>query len=273
MTTSTRKISDIVNSNPYFPGMWSLLGVTALALLVLLVALGLVLSGIWPAGALVLASLPAALFGTICIIEFIWGVSLARKRQDFLESERPLVRWTYLPAEWATLLEADWKEARTGWKLPIGCLSFLLGLAGLMVGGAIAAAGASFSSLDWEKLLEITVGALAGALAGAAVGGLIGAIIAIGNRFAAQRSYRQTTPGEVALGLHEFSVAGQYVKFGDGWRSLKQMEWQSDQPTRLLITIDRWLPRRDEEIWEIVVPDRVLPQVELLVRQLERDIK
>ena len=92
--------------NPFLPGLWPLLGVTALALLVFLVVGALVVLGKAPAGALLLAGLPVVLFAAISVLVVLWGVRQVRQIRDFLESDRPQVRWTYTPEEWAAIREA-----------------------------------------------------------------------------------------------------------------------------------------------------------------------
>ncbi|MCI0513544.1 hypothetical protein L0128_10055 [candidate division KSB1 bacterium] len=271
MTTPTPTISKQTLSNPFLPGLWPLAGIIACTLLLFLVAAGLVVAGIWPVGALLLAGLPCVLFTTISLLQLWWGWRRARQSADFLNSARPVLRWTYTPPEWEALREADWQEARADWKLPIGCLAFLLGLAGLMVGGALAYRDLSYRPNDWEKLLEIAAGAIVVALIGALVGGVIGAIIAFGNRLTARHYYRQTTPGEVALGLQEIYFAGQYVRLEDDWNWLEHFEWQPGPPALLSITVHTWLPRHNEEIWEIMVPERVQSQVTAMVQQIKRN--
>lgn len=167
--------------NPFLPGLWPLLGVTVLALLVFLVVGGLVVFGNVPAGALLLVGLPVALFATISVLTVLWGERQVRQIRDFLESDRPQVRWTYTPEEWAALRESHRQEAQETRQLPVGCLAFLLGVAGLLVGGGVAARSTAFSPHDWEALLEIGGGAVAGALVGGLGGGLIGSIVALGN--------------------------------------------------------------------------------------------
>jgi hypothetical protein len=239
--------------------------------LVFLVVGGLVVFGKVSAGALLLAGLPVALFATISVLVVLWGERQVRQIRDFLESDRPQVQWVYTPEEWAALRETHWQEAQETRQLPVGCLAFLLGVAGLLVGGGLAARSTAFSTYDWEALLEIGGGAVAGALLGGLGGGLIGSIVALGNWQAARQNYRQTVPGEVALSRQEIYFMGRYVKFTGDTTRLEQLEWEREYPVRLIITITTWRPRRAEETWEIVVPDRVLPQVEVVAQQMGGD--
>jgi hypothetical protein len=270
-SSSTLTPSGRAIPNPFLLGLWPLLGVTALALVVFLVVGGLVVFGKAPAGALLLAGLPVALSATISVLELLWGERQVRQIREFLESDRPQVRWTYTPEEWAALREIHWQEAQKAWQLPVGCLAFLLGVAGLMVGGGLAARSAAFSAYDREALLEIGGGAVAGVLVGGLAGGLIGSIVARGNWQAARQSYQRTVPGEVALSRREIYAMGRYVKIDGAMTRLEQVEWEREYPARLLITLTAWRPRRVEETWEIIVPDRVLPQVEGVAQQMGGD--
>jgi hypothetical protein len=269
MTTSSDPASlqrDI--PNPFLPGLWPLLGITALTLAGFLVVGGLVIVGIVPGGALLLAGLPVALFGAVSVFVVLWGQNQVRQIRNFLGSERPQVRWTYTVEEWAALRETRWQEAQEDRLLPAGCLAFLLAAAGLLVGGALGASNASFSGFDWETLLEIGVGGILGALAGGLVGGLIGSIVTLGNWQAARQSYRQMQPGEVALSRREIYALERYVNLDDASTQLKQVDWERGHPTRLLITISTWLPRNDELILDILVPERVMAQVEDVVQRM-----
>jgi hypothetical protein len=255
-------------SNPFLPGLWPLLGITALALLGFLGAAGLVLVGVMPAGALIPAGLPAALFGMVTVIIFLWGQHQVGQIRNFLESDRPQVRWTYTQAEWTAMREARWQEAREQLFLPLGCLAFLFGIAGLLVGGALAVDQVSSSNLDLEEWLTIALGGVAGALAGGLAGGLMGGVVTLGNWLAALQSYRQIEPGAVALNEQEIYALGRYVKIDGGSTRLVQVEWERGFPTKLLLTISTAQPRRRrEELWDIVVPERVLAQVEPMFPQ------
>ena len=258
--------------NPYLANLLPLLGVIGLALAGFLIVAGLVFFGKAPPGALVPASLPLALFVLVAIIAALLGVRQARLGQEFLESGRPQVRWIYSAEEWAALREINWEEAKGSWQMPTGCLAFMIGLAGLMVGAGLAADEAYLGMVDMETLLSIAGGALAGALAGAAAGGLIGAVVALGNWLAAKQHYRQTTPGQVALSRQELFVLDQYVKIDGESTRLVQVEWEHDYPLKLLLTLDISRPRRSEQTWEIEVPERVKPEVEAFVQQMEESL-
>ena len=273
MTTSSNSPSSQHNiRNPFLPGLWPLLGITVLMLIGFLVVGGLAAIGAAPGGALLLAGLPVALFGAISIIVVLWGGHQVRQIQNFLDSDRPQVRWTYTVEEWAALREARWQEAREDRLLPLGCLAFLLGIAGLLVGGALGASNTPFSAYDWETLLEIGVAGTVGALVGGFAGGVIGGVMTLGNWQMARQNQRRTEPEEVALSRAEIYASGQYVKMDGNSTELKQVDWERGHPTRLLITTSRWFPRRNEETWDIVVPDRVLAQVEAVVQQMEASL-
>jgi hypothetical protein len=253
-------------SNPYLPGLRPMLGITALGLLGFLLTAGLAVAGIVPMGALMLAGLPAALFGVISILVALAGERQVRQIRDFLDSDRPQVRWTYTLEEWDALRESAWQEANQERFLPLGGLAFLLGLAGLLAGGAIGADDARYSLDWWEKLLEIGVAGLLGALAGAAIGAALGAIVTLGNWQTARQAYRQTQPGAVALSAQEIYALGQYANLTD---TLQKVTWETAPPARLLITFTRWQTRRSAETWEILVPERVRAQVAAVTQKMK----
>jgi hypothetical protein len=273
MTTPSNPLSSQRNiRNPFLPGLWPLLGITALMLIGFLVVGGLAAIGTVPGGALLLAGLPVALFGAISIIAALWGERQVQQIQNFLDSDRPQVRWTYTAEEWAALRETRWQEAQEYRLLPMGCLAFLLGIAGLLVGGALGANNTPFSAYDWETLLEIGMSGVAGALVGGLAGGLIGGVVTLGNWQTARQNYRREEPEEVALSKREIYAAGQYVKMDGDSTELTQVEWEQGHPMRLLLTTSRRFPRRSEETWDIVVPERVLAQVEAVVLQMEESL-
>lgn len=73
------------------------------------------------------------------------------------------------------------------------------------------------------------------------------------------------------MSRQEIYAMGQYVKIDGDMTRLEQVEWEREHPVRLLITLTTWRPRRSEGTWDIVVPDRVLPQVEGVAQQMGGD--
>jgi len=257
--------------NPYLAALLPLLGVIGLALVGLLIVAGPVIFGGAPAGMLLLGGLPLAVFVLVAVI-LVWvGRRRAQAGQEYLDSGRARVQWTYDALEWAALREAAWEEAKGSWKLPTGCMAILLGLAGLLAGGMVAADDAFVGAVDAEMLLAVAGGALLGALVGAVAGLLIGAVVALGNWLAARHNYRQAVPGQVALSAQELFVLGDYIKLDGKAARLAQVEWERGRPMKLLLTLNVNNPRISEQVWTIDVPERMLEAVEELAREMVAD--
>jgi hypothetical protein len=250
--------------NPYLAGLWPMLGVTGLGVLGFLIAALMVAIGNVDKGALALAALPMALFGGISIIVAALGQRQVRLIRDFLQSGRVCVHWTYTQAEWDALREKNYKESKEYRMLPLGCLAFMLGIAGLMVGAGVVANETSSLDFGLDRLLEIAAGGLLGALAGAVVGALIGGVVVLGNTQTAKQVYRQMEPGQVALSKDEIYALGEYTRADGSSSEVRQVEWERSIPAHMLLTIATWFPRRQEEVWDIMVPERVQAQVEEL---------
>jgi len=124
--------------HPYQQGLPALVGVVALTFAIVLVSAIMAALGMWESGVVALSSMPLALFGLILLIVWLKGLAQVRQIEAFLASDRPLIRWTYTPAEWQEIKEVKWQEEKGDWKVQWGCLTALFGLAGLLAGLFIA---------------------------------------------------------------------------------------------------------------------------------------
>ena len=189
------------------------------------------------------------LFSLSWAITWAAGLIKARRMTAFLRSQRALVGWRYTDDEWEQIKEARWQEEHADWKVQLGCLTGLLGLAGLLTGALIGAE---------EGSAEAIVSGLAWGAAGSVSGGLIGAVIAGGNRLAARRAYRDPVPGLVALAPHEILANDDYFR-GDGVnRYIKEAHLEPGDPAQLLIQV--WSPKfrgAAEDEWTLAVPPRM----------------
>jgi hypothetical protein len=245
----------------------ALVGVVALTFIVVLVSAIMAALGIWESGVVALSSMPLALFGLILLIVWLKGLAQVRQIEAFLASDRPLIRWTYTPAEWQEIKEANWQEEQGDWRVQWGCLTALFGLAGLLAGMFIAADDISSSLFTLEAAIELATGALGGAAIGALGGGVIGAVVAGGNHLAARRAYRQPAPGHVALGAKEFYANDGY--FTANGNAITRVELTRGKPTILtIVTYTSRVRGPREEEWEIVVPRRLVDEVEAIVPQI-----
>jgi len=242
--------------NPYQRGLWPLFGLFGLFLLAAVLARsftseqdGFLLPLAWISLAM------SGFFGLLTLIVWLLGVRQLRQIRAFLASERPLLRWDYTPEEWRTLKEAVWQEQQGDWRLQFGCLTFLFGLVGLLVGGMLGAE---------EGFSEAVSGGLSGLMLGATGGAMLGAVVATGNYLAARSAYRQPEPDPVALAPHEIYANGAYFR-GNGVHSyIQKAELQRGDPSVLRLEL-RMPPRPrmpDEEEWQIIVPPRMIEAVE-----------
>ena len=253
--------------HPYQQGLPALVGVVALTFIVVLVSAIMAALGMWESGVVALSSMPLALFGLILLIVWLKGLAQVRQIEAFLASDRPLIRWTYTPAEWQEIKEVKWQEEKEDWKVQWGCLTALFGLAGLLAGLFIATDDISSSLFTLEAAIELAIGGLGGAAIGALAGGAIGAVVAGGNHLAARRAYRRLTSDHVALGAKEFYAnAGYFTANGN---AITHVELTRGNPTILtIVTYTSRVRGPREEEWEIVVPRRLVSEVEAVVPQI-----
>jgi hypothetical protein len=249
--------------NPYQRALVVLAGLTGLFLLSGLLALGLAAQN--PEGQLeALAPISlglAAFFGLSWLISWFWGKVQVRRSKSFLASNRPLVRWVYTYEEWREIKEIVWQDEQNDWRIQLGCLTFLFGLVGLLVGMALRAE---------EGFTEAVASGLVGAVWGIMAGGAIGAMVAGGNYLAARLEYLQPGPDQVALAPNEIYANGDYFR-GDGYSSyIRRVELHPGSPTVLHIEMRVPYRRRTSNVeeWFVAVPGRVVEAVETTIPSL-----
>ena len=253
--------------NPYRESFPALLGLVALTLILAVGGGIMVALGKWDAGLIVPVSIPLALFGLLLLIVWLLGEVRRRRAADFLASDRPLVHWTYAPQEWQEIMGEKWEEAKGDWKLTAGCLTGLFGLVGLLVGLMIMADDMSSHQPFLETAIELISGGLIGTALGALAGALIGLPVARGNYLAARKLYRRSLPGQVAVAATEFYVNGHY--FDANGATIQGVDFQPGTPATLTISTYYWRFRRPpEDEWVIVVPRRMVEQVEEVIPQI-----
>ena len=253
--------------NPYREGFPALLGLVALTLILAVVGGIMVALGRWDAGLMVPVSIPLALFGLLLLIVWLLGETQRRRAAAFLASDRPLVRWTYTPQEWQEITDEKWEEVKGDWKLTEGCLTGLFGLVGLLVGLMITADDISSHQPFLETAIELISGGFIGTALGALAGALIGLPVAGGNYLSARQLYRRSLPGKVAVASTEFYVNGHY--FTANGPTIQGVDFQPGTPATLTISTYYWRFRRPpEEEWVIVVPRRMMEQVQEVIPQI-----
>lgn len=249
--------------NPHQRAMVTLGGLVGFSLLLTLAIWGLAQVG--------LANPALGWIGTTFFVIFAliwWSIWLlgwlqARRARAFLESSRPLVRWTYSAAEWQQLKEVVWQEERSDWKVQWGCLALLLALTGLLTGILIG--------LE-EGLAEVIVNGGVGFLLGGLAGSVIGALVAGGNYLGARQAYLHPEPGQVALAQDEIYAHPDYFK-GNGRSSyIQSAKIQPGNPATL--ELELVFPPRprmpSQEQWIIPLPASWLTRVEEVLPELTR---
>jgi len=229
-------------------------GLVGLALFVFALSLGLLGMGIANPALAWISLIILAFFGLMWPIIWGSGVLQVRRAAGFLASTRPLVRWTYSPAEWQQFKEVIWQEEAGDWKVQLGCLTILLAVAGLLAGAMIG--------LD-EGMLEAVVDGLFGMLLGGLAGFVLGALVAGGNYWGARQAYRQTGPGQVALGPGEIFANDAYFR-ADGIKwFVRKAEITRGNPATLEVVLE--FPPRPrmplEEQWVIPLPEPFIEKV------------
>ncbi len=205
-----------------------------------------------------------AIFVIAWMVAWLGGLRQLGQIRTFLASDRPLLRWSYTPEEWREIREANWQEERGDWRIQFGCLAFLLGLVGLLVGAMVG--------FD-EGLEEAMIYGLAGGGGGLLFGGLLGGVVAAGNHLAVRSAYHQAEPGIVAMAAHEIYANDQYFRGNGQTTYLKRaslLPAEPDVPPRLLLELK--VPPKprtsSDQQWEVVVPPRLVQAVEAVLPQL-----
>lgn len=242
-------------NDPYRRGWMAPLWLTILALLGTLLAWGVSALGLTSYIFLAIAAGFLVLFGMITLIVWVWGQTQIRRANEFLASDRPLVRWKYSTLEWERLQETVWAEEGGDWKVQLGCLTVLFAITGLITGILIGAD---------EGVGEAIAGAALGLVGGGVFGGIIGAAVAGSNHLGVRRARAQAEPGEVALGRDEVYALGNHFQ-GNGTSSyVRRVTLHRDAPARLHVGIQ--LPPRVrgpvEAAWMLPVPPQMIEAVE-----------
>ena len=190
------------------------------------------------------------------ILSTIWlmGLIQVQRAKAFLESDRPLIRWTYSTAEWQQMRETIWQEEKGDWKVQFGCLTFLFALTGLLTGVLLGLDG-YFINIATNGLIGLAFGSLAGSS--------IGILVAGGNYLGARQAYGRSEPGQVALGVNEIYANDAYFR-GNGTSSyILEAEIHRGNPTtlkfQLLYPVRPRMPRQEE--WIIPLPEQWVEKV------------
>jgi hypothetical protein len=250
--------------NPHQRAILTLAGLAGFSLLATLASLALSSVGIVNSALTWISFVFFVFLGLIWIIILLLGLREVRRAKTFLESDRPLVRWTYSLIEWQQLKEAVWKEESGDWKVQFGCLTLLLALAGLLTGVMLGLEGDFF-----DVIVNGVIGLVLGGLAGAT----IGALVAGGNFLGSRQAYGRSEPGQVALGPNEIYASDDYFK-GDGVNGfIRMVAIHHGSPTtlefQLVVPPRPRMPR--EEQWIIPVPSQWVERVEEILLDLAPD--
>jgi hypothetical protein len=243
--------------NPYQQGMVALWGLIGLFSIPVIIALPMVAFGKWGSVILIPVSSPFLLFCLVQGVVWLMGQTQVKQIQDFLASDRPLLRWTYTQAEWEAIKSGQWEETKGDWKLALGCLTSIFGLVGLLVGILGMASG------EINPFVSTGVGVI--------LGGLIGGVVAGGNYLAARREYLQSDPCQVVLAPTEFFYNGQYFRADGDDSRIERVEYKRGNPSQLILGTyyhPWWMRAREEGEWVIIVPRRVEEQVEAVMQSI-----
>lgn len=252
--------------NPYQRAIVTLAGIAGFSLLATLAIWGLAFIDLASPALIWIGLIFFISFGLTLFIVWFLGARQVGRARAFLDSERPLVRWTYSQAEWAQLKESLWHDEKGDWKVQWGCLTLLFALAGLLTG----------VMLGWEDgFLDVLVNGSIGLIFGGLAGTILGILVAGGNYLGAKQSYRRAKPGQVALGVNEIYASDDYFK-GDGrGRYIREARMHPGNPTTLeMVLIFPPRPRMPiEEDWHIPVPAKWVKQVEEILPRLTPNSK
>lgn len=244
--------------NPHQRALITTGGLVLLALVATILSAGLAVAGLANPALAWIGLVVFSIVGLMWLSIWLLGFLQVQRAAAFLASERPRVRWSYSPSEWQQFKEVIWQEEQGDWKVQWGCLTILLALPGLLAGAMIG--------LE-EGLLEAAVNGLLGMLFGGLAGFVIGALVAGGNYWGARQAYRQSDPGQVALGPGEIYANTAYFR-ADGMKwFIRAAELQRGNPTTLVVQLI--FPPRPrmplEEEWVVPVPAGCIAEVENLL--------
>jgi hypothetical protein len=249
--------------NPYLNALIPIGGVALLGIFTSILTWGLAAFGVIERSAFWISLIISGFFCLIWLIILLLGARKVKKIRGFLNSDRPLIRWTYSPEDWKRIKELDWNEQRQDWKLQWGCMSLLIAAAGGLT-GAMLGLGEGFGL--------ILVNILLGLLVGAAIGLLLGAVVAGGNHLDSWLAYRKEEPAQVALGPGEIYTGFDYFHADGKFRFIKDYELNSGKENTLTITLI-FPPRPrtpNEETWIIPVPDHLVEHIDRIIPELRK---
>ncbi|HOT92900.1 MAG TPA: hypothetical protein PLJ78_13275 [Anaerolineae bacterium] len=244
-------------SDPYRRAVIAPLWLTILAFLCMLVALGAAALRITNYAFFAIVTVFFVLFGGVTLGVEVWGRVQMRRADEFLASDRPVVRWKYALPEWERLKEAVWQEEGGDWKIQLGCLTVLFAITGLLTGLLIG-----FE----ESLGKALLGGAIGLVGGGVIGGVIGAVVAGSQHLMVRKAYAQDEPGEVALGHDEVYALGNYFRGNGKTSHVRRVTLQHNEDKSVWLRIEIQLPPRprgsSEEVWMLPVPSQMVEAVE-----------
>jgi hypothetical protein len=244
--------------NPYQSAQYVLWGLVGLFAIPVVIGVVMVMRGTWPGSVLILISMPFLLFCGIGVITWGMGQIVIRQIEAFLASDRPLLRWTYTPAEWQEIQDRRWAEDKEDWKLQLGGLTFIFGLVGLLVG--LMGMGNGLNPFVTTPI-------------GLAFGLSVGVVVAGGSHLAARQAYLGDEPCQVVLAVGEFFYGGQYFRASGDRKRIESVEFKRGHPSELVLNTYSWNIRSStEDEWDISVPPRLTDQVEAILPSLQAAI-
>jgi len=247
--------------NPYQRAIVTLAGIAGFALLATLAIWGISFFGLANPALIGIGLIFFIVVSLMLTIIWLLGLRQVGRARAFLASDRPLVRWTYSQAEWDQLKESLWREEKGDWKVQWGCLTVLLALAGLL----------TEVMLGWEDgFFDVIISGSIGLVLGGLAGAVLGMLVAGGNYVGARQSHKQTTPGQVALGVDEIYASGEYFKGKGRISYIREVQIHRGNPSTLeFLLIFPPQPRMPtEEDWHIPIPAKWVEPVEEILPRL-----
>ena len=206
---------------------------------------------------ILLAAFPLAFVCMIQLIAILFGRMEAAKAREFLQSSRPILRWTYRTEDWNSIMDEQWADEKDDWKLQLFGLTFIFGLVGVLVG--------------IMGMCEDTLNPLVTTTAGVTFGIILGVVIATGNYIGARREYSHTNPA-VAIGESEIFYNSQYFKADGRTSFIRTAEVKKDKKTELVIRTygGSFLTSTQKGgEWIIPIPRELIADVEAVLPRLK----
>lgn len=241
--------------NPYTGQLISLFFLTAFSLTLPAACIFLVVYAGWEWWTLLPAGLPFLLLSLALALTWASGWREALNAREFLASSRPILRWTYNPAEWKQITDARWEDEKDDWKLQLFGLAFIFWLVGSLVGilGMLDGSG------DINPLAATAVGFIFGLA--------LGIPIAAGSHLALRWGYHHTNP-TAAVGAAELYYNNQYFK-ADGQKShITKAAFVKEGATAKLV-VGTYSTRTFQKSacgeWEIPIPEAMAADAEAIL--------